>query len=252
MAVYYSGWNEPFRASFADAARARGAVPVVQLDPAGVSLTAVSDGQSDRYLRAYATAVQSYPGPVIVSLGHEMNGTWYSWGSGHQAPQAFVAAWRHVVTMFRQAGAKNVTWLWAVSAVTEAGADRSAGQGRLAQWWPGDQWAGLVGIDGYYYTPADTFQSVFGLTLTQVRQFTTDPVIISDVGISPGPGRPSQIKALFPAARTAGIAALIWFDVPQHGGRYHQDWRLEDSPSALAAFKSAAHSYQRLPARCIQ
>jgi hypothetical protein len=151
-----------------------------------------------------------------------------------------VAAWRHVVTVFRHAGAANVTWLWAVSAVTEAGRARSAGDASLARWWPGTRWAGLVGIDGYYYTPADTFQSVFGLTLSQVRELTTDPVIISEVGIGPSPSRPRQIKALFPAARTAGIAALVWFDVRQRGGRFHQDWRLEDSPSAVAAFKAAA------------
>jgi hypothetical protein len=93
LAVYYSGWNERFWTSFANAARARGAVPVVQLDPVNVSLAAISDGQSDRYLWAYAAAVRAYGHPVILSFGHEMNGTWYSWGRGDQAPRAFVAAW---------------------------------------------------------------------------------------------------------------------------------------------------------------
>jgi hypothetical protein len=145
-----------------------------------------------------------------------------------------------VVTVFRQAGAANVTWLWVVSSVVEAGSARSAGSGWLAQWWPGNQWVGIVGIDGYYYKPADTFQSVFGLTLAQIRQFTTDPVLISEVGIGPNLSRDSQISGLFAGARAAGITALIWFDAAQHDGLYHQDWRLEDSPSALAAFKTAA------------
>jgi len=33
---------------------------------------------------------------------------------------------------------------------------------------------------------------------------------------------------------------LVWFDQAQHDGLYHQDWRLEDSPARLAAFRNAA------------
>ena len=38
LLVYYSGWLEPFRASFAVAAAKHGAVPLVQIDPENVSL----------------------------------------------------------------------------------------------------------------------------------------------------------------------------------------------------------------------
>jgi hypothetical protein len=30
---------------------------------------------------------------------------------------------------------------------------------------------------------------------------------------------------------------LVWFDITQHQGIYHQDWRIEDSPGAEAAFR---------------
>jgi hypothetical protein len=241
LAMYYSGWNEPFWTSFATAARASGAVPVVQLQPAGISLAAITGGHWDGYLRRYAAAVKAYGHPVILSFGHEMNGGWYSWGSGHEAPQAFVAAWRHVVTVFRQAGAANVTWLWAANSVIETGQAGSGGSGTwLGQWWPGSQWVDVVGIDGYYYHPADTFESIFDLTLAQIRRFSNAPVIISEVGIGPNPSRDSQLSALFSDARAAGIGAVIWFDVAQHAGEYHQDWRLEGDRPALAAFAAGA------------
>jgi hypothetical protein len=241
LAEYYSGWNERFSTSFATAARASGAVPVVQLQPSGIRLAAITGGRWDGYLRRFATAVKAFGHPVILSFGHEMNGGWYSWGSGHETPQAFVAAWRHTVTMFRQAGAANVTWLWAVNSIIEAGRDTSAGSGTgLGQWWPGSQWADVVGIDGYYYRPADTFESVFGLTLAEIRRFSAAPVIISEVGIGPNPSRDDQLTTLFAEARAVGIGAIIWFDVAQHAGRYHQDWRLEGDKRALAVFAAGA------------
>ena len=235
LTVYYSGWNEPFRAGFAVATRASGAVPVVQLQPDGIRLATITSGRWDRYLRAYADAVKAYGHPVILSFGHEMNGTWYSWGSGHETPAAFVAAWRHVVTVFRRAGAANVTWLWAVTAVS--GSSLSAPW--IGQWWPGAQWAGLVGVDGYYYRASDTFTSVFGPTLSEVQTFTNAPTIISEVGIGPNSSRDSQISGLFAGARASHIGALIWFDVDQHDGVYHQDWQLEGDPSAVSDFKAA-------------
>jgi mannan endo-1,4-beta-mannosidase len=239
LAVYYSGWNEPFWTSFADATRASGAVPVVQLDPDSVSLATITSGQWDTYLRTYAAAVKAYRHPVILSFGHEMNGNWYSWGNGHETPAAFVAAWRHVVTVFRRAGAANVTWLWAVTATSESGQSSQSGA-QLAQWWPGAKWASLVGIDGYYYQASDTFGSVFGQTIADVRRFTKDPVVISEVGIGPNSNRESQISGLFSSVRADYISAVIWFDVDQDDGIYHQDWRLEGDPAAVAAYRAGA------------
>jgi mannan endo-1,4-beta-mannosidase len=236
LTQYYSAWGERFWTSFADASRASGAVAVVQLQPTNVKLSTIVSGNWDAYLRAYADAVRSYGHSVILSFGHEMNGTWYSWASGHEKPAEFVAAWRHVVSVFRQQGAANVSWLWTITAVSGPG-----GSGPwLGSWWPGDQWVSLVGIDGYYYHPSDTFSSVFEPVLEQVRSFTKTPVIISEVGIGPNSSRDSQISALFAGVKTDHIDAVIWFDSPQHDGIYHQDWQLEGHPAALSAFRAAA------------
>ena len=68
---------------------------------------------------------------MILSFGHEMNGNWYSWGDGHTSPATYVAAWRHIVRVFRAEGAANVTWLWAVNS------RRRGVKFDLSQWWPG-------------------------------------------------------------------------------------------------------------------
>lgn len=233
IVVYYSGWNDPFSTSFAQTAWSHGAYVLVQLQPKGVTLASIAAGHSDAYLRAYAAAVVAFRHPVILSFGHEMNGTWYSWGDGHASPANFVAAWRHIVRVFRAAGARNVTWLWAVNSI--AGAASS-----LSQWWPGAAWVDWTGIDGYYFRATDTFGSVFGSTIADIRSFSTAPLLIAETAVGTTPNRVSQIRALFAGVRAEHLAGLVWFDESQHSGLYHQDWRLENDPSALAAFRAEA------------
>ena len=40
-----------------------------------------------------------------------------------------------------------------------------AKRGRSRHWWPGSSYVNWVGIDGYYYSPSDTFTKVFGGTI---------------------------------------------------------------------------------------
>ena len=235
IVVYYSLWNDPFSTSFAQEAWDHDAYVLVQLDPNGVTLASIAAGGSDAYLRSYADAVVAFGHPVILSFGHEMNGTWYSWGDGHTSPATFVAAWRHVVRVFRAAGAANVTWLWTVNSI--AGASSS-----LSLWWPGAAWVDWTGIDGYYVRATDTFGSLFGSTIADIRTFSSAPLLIAETAVGTTPDRESQIDALFAGIRANRLAGVVWFDEAQHAGLYHQDWRLEDDPSALAAFTAAATS----------
>ena len=38
------------------------------------------------------------------------------------------------------------------------------------------------------------------------------------------------------------LLGLIYFDVTQHQGLFHQDWRLDDHPAAVAAFRAGVKS----------
>ena len=165
---YYSGWAEPFNVTFANTLRSHGVIPYVQIDPTDASVSAIADGTYDEYLRSYADSVRNFKDAVVIGFGHEMNANWYSWGYGHVAPPTFIAAWRHLVTVFRQQGADNVTWLWTVQA-------DGPHTGPVQDWWPGASYVTWVGVDGYYYRPTDTFSTVFGRTIDQVRTVHQGP-----------------------------------------------------------------------------
>jgi mannan endo-1,4-beta-mannosidase len=145
-------------------------------------------------------------------------------------PATFVAAWRHIVTLFRGQGAENVTWLWTIQA-------DEPGTGPVASWWPGAQYVTWVGIDGYYYRHSDTFATVFGKTITQVRSFTGKPVLLSETAVGPEAGQFAKIQDLFHGMAKYKTLGLVWFDKPQHDGLYHQDWRIEDNVQAEISFR---------------
>jgi mannan endo-1,4-beta-mannosidase len=237
IALYYSEWNSGFNATFAKTARSHGATVYDQLQPTGVTLTSIAAGSSDSYLHTYARQLQAFGCPVILSFAHEMNGNWYPWGAGHVSPSDFIAAWRHIVQLFRGDGVSNVTWVWSVNDTTTVAEANS-----LRQWWPGSAWVNWVGIDGYYYFKGDTYHSVFGETIAKIRTFSRAPVMISETAVGVTSDRESQIAALFAGARSDHLAAVVWFDKAQNSGVYHQDWRLEDDPAALRAFKAALRS----------
>ena len=233
--AYYSGWLEPFRAAFAVAAARQGAIPLVQIDPDGTDLAAIASGRYDPYLAAYASAVRSYRLPVILGFGHEMNGSWQSWGYKHESPAEFVAAWRHIVSLFRRLGAGNVTWLWTVNVIEERGDIPSP-----VPWWPGSRYVTWVGIDGYYPTSSTTFASLFGPTIVTVRKLTGDPILIAETGVATAAGQPGRIADLFAGIRTYGLLGFTWFDAL---GK--QDWRLT-GPAAVAALRRGAEAYHRV------
>jgi mannan endo-1,4-beta-mannosidase len=235
IAGYFSGWTEPYARVFAERARAHGAVTLVQIDPTYASIQGIAAGTYDGYLRSYADSVRDFGHPVIIGFGHEMNATWYPWGYGHVPPPAFTAAWRHIVTLFRGQGAGNVTWLWTLQADTP-------GTGTVRSWWPGARYVTWVGIDGYYFRPSDTFATVFGPTIAQVRRFTRKPVLLSETAAGPRAGQPGKISDLFAGMRRYSALGLVWFDITQHQGIYHQDWRIEDDPQAEAAFRRAVRT----------
>ena len=233
IAGYYSGWAEPFATSFANKIRGMGIIPFVQIDPTYASIPAIAAGTYDGYLRSYADSVKDFRQAVVIGFGHEMNAPWEPWGYKHIAPKEFIAAWRHMWTVFRAEGADNVTWLWTVNQ------DRSD-TGPVAAWWPGSSYVNWVGIDGYYFRPSDTFTSVFGRTIDQVRAFTTRPVLLSETAVGPKAGQFVKITDLFQGMQQYGTLGLVWFDKAQDAGIYHQDWRIEGSTTAEAAFRGGA------------
>ncbi len=257
IVMWYQNWVDPQWSPF-DPVRMntvvdRGAVPMVTWEPwnppNGVNqpqfaLRTIVNGDHDAFIRSWATAAAAWGKPMFLRFGHEMNGDWYPWGVGinGNTPAEYVAAWRHIVTIFRQQHADNVSWVWSPNAAVPG---RSMIP--LSQFYPGDAYVNWVGLDGYNYGSTHgsewrTAEQIFGASYHELTTVTAKPIMIAETASTEEGGDKAawitnslmeQIPAAMPKVR-----AVIWFDTNSDA-----TWRIDSSPSALAAFREVAKSY---------
>lgn len=237
IAVHYVRWNEDPAVSqrLAEGMISYASSPLLELAPYGTTLTAITSGRDDRWLRAYAIMVRELNADVLLSFAPESNGWWYSWGWPNVKPPAEVAAWRHVVSIFRQEDVTKAKWVWIVNTLW-------ARSGPLDQLWPGAAWVDEVGIDGYYRLSTDTVASLFGPTFSAAAKFAPGkPVLISETGAAPQAGKARAVGDLVAGVNRYHLTGFVWFDIDQSGnGLGKADWALDDDPAAVAAFRAAA------------
>jgi glycosyl hydrolase family 26 len=89
---------------------------------------------------------------TIISLGREMNGKWYEW-SQHRAPSsqpdAFIHAWRQIVTTMRSVPGQHFKFVWTAYPTGT----------RVAESWPGRAYVDYIGTDifDWYGGPHSTY-----------------------------------------------------------------------------------------------
>ncbi|MFE5588179.1 glycoside hydrolase family 26 protein [Kitasatospora sp. NPDC056531] len=169
--------------------------------------------------------------PVALSLGHEMNGSWYPWGTKQSNAADFVRAWRHVHDVLKDQGVSTVIWVWSPNVINPVP------NVLLKPYCPGDGYVDRVGVVGYYaLTGAQNFSQLFGPTFSQIRTFSSRPFLLAETGSQPSPRKPTQITELLKTvANEPGVVGFIWFDLNKE-----TDWRVDSSPDALAAFRAGA------------
>ena len=110
---------------------------------------------SDQQARDVANALKSDK-PVQIRFAHEMNGFWYKWSQG--STEDYKANWRRVYGIVKGI-APNVLMNWAPFGYNFA-------QGKpYDQYYPGDQYVDVVGIDLYVEQPGATMSSTVGGSL---------------------------------------------------------------------------------------
>jgi Glycosyl hydrolase family 26 len=234
---FYTNFGIQLNLSPIESLCAQHVLPLLEIDtPQAVELREIADGSEDSILEQYALDVGTLHTPIAVDFDHEFNGSWFAWGEKYSPASVFVAAWRHIVTVFRKYDATNVIWVW------NPNVDYGSTVLNLAPWYPGNSYVSWIGLDGYFFAPRETYASIFGQTMSQIRRFTDRPMLIVETGANPASGRERAIASLFAGATaTRGLLGLIWFD---YGKTKSHDWYINNDPSALAAFAASAVKYQ--------
>jgi hypothetical protein len=221
----YLGPSAPFPAELGAEAAQHHAELVLQMQPSK-SMRQVAAGGDDAYLTWLAGQVRDYRHAVILSWAAEANGNWYGWGYENTPASDYRAAWAHVMRVFRSD--HNVTWMDTLNRTY-------AGAGPTSEYIvPG---VAMYGIDAYYEYPGDTFSSVFGPTLSQIRAVTGKPVLVNETAIGQVDNQAADIPGLVGGVRDNHLAGFIWFDVNQGTDIYHEYWAL--TPAGAAALRAS-------------
>lgn len=214
--VYFSSdWfrSREFPEETARWIRDRGSIPFIRLmlrsderlwhAESTFTLQRIIEGAFDGELRAWARAARSFGSPLLVEYGTEVNCEWFSWnavwngagdtvsyGDPHltDGPERFLGAYRHIVGLFRDEGAKNITWVWHVN----NGDAPSTEWNRLEKYYPGDSWVDWVGVSVYgAQKPTEAAWPQFSDLMDGVYQrlralAPTKPVIVCEFGATSG------------------------------------------------------------------
>jgi mannan endo-1,4-beta-mannosidase len=251
--MFSAGWaTDQFSRQGLDRIAGRGVMPVISWEPwdpnapvqrdnsrnrqPKYQLKRIIAGEYDTYIRNYARGVAALPYQVGMRLAHEMNGFWYPWSeqSNGNAAGEYAQMWRHVHDLFREAGARNVLWIWSPN-VTYPSATP------IAPLYPGDDYVDWMGLSGYYGTEGTEqyrgFRETFDLTIATLRAVATKPIVITELGATDKDNAKAawiaDVFASLPAY--PDILGVIWFEAVREA-----DWRVSTNPQASGAFAAGA------------
>ena len=237
----YHYWSEkPFQRRELREIGSRRALPMVTWEPwdaqgNGYRLGAIANGRYDAYVRASARAAKSYGAPLFLRFAHEMNGDWAPWEGTQNgsSPRKYIAAWRHVVRVFRHEGAKNVSWVWCPYV--------DNGNHPFRRYYPGDRWVDWTCLDGFNYGAPlrwRSFSEIFADSYRILVRMTSKPIIIGETGSGElGGNKAAWFRSTFrrQLPRLRRVRAVVMFSATHPSG----DLRVDSSPRALTAFRNA-------------
>jgi hypothetical protein len=221
----------------------------------------IIDGADDAFIRRTARMIKEFGRPIMLTLVPEMN--WqgqYAFGADGRGRMAAVddicglygdPAWPdgperirdlyiHVIDLFRQEGADNVTWFMYSANRYMADVMEESKWLHPRFYYPGDAYIDWVGQSVYFIDPdwevdfeeTGSFEEVFGPGYAAWRSVTSRPLFLPEFGILAEPERDRTelwrrtFETFLPAK--PGVSAItiadsllfeLYFDLPRVSGR---------------------------------
>ena len=196
-----------------------------------VSWSQVASGGQDANITRWAKALKGKN--VMVSFSHEPMAKQNShWGSA----SSFIAAWKHVVSVFDRQGSTSVKWVWNVTSNSFRVPSSSPEYG--AKWYPGDAYVDYVAGEAYNKVGcgqsnmsfADKIKEIFAFANQHNKKFVT-----AEFASNAFAGRAAWLTAAhaFMSAHQSQFAGAFYYNPTS--AKCH--WHLTTS-AEFAAFRS--------------
>jgi beta-mannanase len=167
-----------------------GSLLVWTWEPFGVTLQQINSGAHDAYIDEVARRIGAVGKRVLIRFAHEMNARWMPWPWLNQPPADYIAAWKRIVSRFRNLGATNAEWVWSPNVISDSAED-------FSPWYPGDAYVDWTALDGYNWGSVEnvwyTFREVFQNSIGVITALSPRGIIITETGChSRGPYNESK------------------------------------------------------------
>ena len=241
--------TDSFDVNWADSLSAHHAAPWVTLQfglfqangkPANdASLLSITHGLHDADLIRWALAIRAYDQPVFMTILLHVDRNWSlsSAVTNGGIPQDVAPAWLHVVSLFKQVGANNVSWLWEP-------ADPLHDQPYAP---PASSLSGVV-LDLISY-PHTVWGNPVTLVQSLTRRYPGKPIIMDVSADGPADQKAAWLYQVGVAAETNhAVYALIYHDASPAltpNAILDKQWSMSSDPESLAVMSQIASQLQQ-------
>lgn len=225
----YTDFKAPVPVDTVNTITTAGAVPMV--DWGCSKLSDINSGADDTVISSYAQMLRAYAKPVFVRWYWEFNQDNPSARNcgGYGNGAAYIAAWRHIRTIFRASGTTNAAFVWCPG----------LSGGNFDTYYPGDAYVDWIAVDSYDHTAkgrgSGTFSGIFTSFYDEWVGHNL-PMMVAETGATPF-DQASYVNSIgADAPQFPAFKAVVYFDSIGPGS----DWSLQGS--GLSAFKTLAAS----------
>jgi len=160
-AYFSDNWMHGIRFPSEAASRIRnaGKLPFIRMMPRSqfeeyvhestFTLSHIINGDFDANLTQWARDAKVFGSPLLIEFGTEMNGEWFSWNALYNGKEnggsTFQNAYRHIIDIFKEVGADNVTWFFHINAYSYP----QSAWNSMENYYPGDDYIDWLGVSIY-------------------------------------------------------------------------------------------------------
>jgi beta-mannanase len=147
---------------------------------------------------------------------------------------------QYIVSVFRKAGAHNVLWAFCPNAesVPNTSYNKSASWNIIKNYYPGDDYVDIFGIDGYNWGTTQkkeshgwdshwrSFSEIFQSARNELLLISPkkDIIVFETATVNQGGNKTFWIKDMLVTSQKWGLTGIVWFQFSKE-----QDWRLNSS-----------------------
>jgi hypothetical protein len=205
----------------------------LMLSWAGSDTRSTAAGTYDDVIRARADEIKALNAPVFLEWRWEMDRPNLS--TVVHSTADYIAAWRHIRSLFVAEGVTNVSWVWCPTAAGFAA-------GRAQAYYPGDDQTDWICADAYPGSSSSSLATLMAPVLAFSAAHPARPLMLGEFGVRDkgGDSQAAWLRAAHAwAATVPALKAVVYFDANyRDASGFVSPLSIQGSPSSVSAFKA--------------